>query len=72
MKVLIACISTPGNRYLLDLKSGLSTHAEVVWDADAFWNCQNEFDIIHIHWPEYLSFELESYLQTPPPLLLFE
>jgi len=62
LKVLIACISTPGNRYLLDLKSGLSTHAEVVWDADAFWNCQNEFDIIHIHWPEYLSFELESYL----------
>lgn len=62
MKVLIACISTPGNRYLLDLKSGLSTHTEVVWDADAFWNCQNEFDIIHIHWPEYLSFELESYL----------
>lgn len=62
MKILIACIPTPGNRYLIDLKKGLEAYATVVWDADAFWNCEGDFDVVHIHWPEYLSYEIESYL----------
>ena len=50
---------------MLDLKEGLEQHADVVWDHQEFWNMKNEYDIIHIHWPEYLSFELESYLYKP-------
>lgn len=64
MKVLIACIPTPSNRYLVDLKKGLDEFAEVVWDEHEFWEMKNEYDIIHIHWPEYLSFEIERYLRN--------
>lgn len=62
LKVLFANIPTPGNRFVVDLKEGLEQHADVDWDCDSFWAMDKEYDIIHIHWPEYLSFELESYL----------
>jgi len=65
LKILFANIPTPGNRFVVDLKEGLVQHADVVWDHQEFWNMKNEYDIIHIHWPEYLSFELESYLYKP-------
>lgn len=62
MKILFACIPIPNNRFLTDLKDGLEEHAEVVWDSDEFWKMENAYDIIHIHWPEYLSYEIESYM----------
>lgn len=68
MKVLIACIPNPGNKYMADLIKGLETFADVTWDYQEFWNRQNQYDIVHIHWPEYLSFEIESYLKTSDPL----
>lgn len=64
LKILSACIPTPGNRYLIDLKEGLETYAEVIWDYKAFWECQDRFDVVHIHWPEYLSYDIEAYLYT--------
>jgi len=69
LKILFANIPTPGNRFVVDLKEGLEQHADVVWDHEEFWNMKNEYDIIHIHWPEYLSFELESYLYKPSELI---
>jgi hypothetical protein len=68
-RILIANIPTPGNRFVVDLKEGLERYAEVVWDYEEFWRMENEYDIIHIHWPEYLSFELESYLYKPEELI---
>lgn len=68
MKVLIACIPNPLNSYMSDLVDGLSTFATVTWDYKEFWKCENTYDIVHIHWPEYLSFEIESYLKTNDPL----
>ncbi|MEM6517639.1 MAG: hypothetical protein AAF688_15765, partial [Bacteroidota bacterium] len=64
-KVLFANIPTPGNRFMIDLKQGLENYADVVWDHEEFWSMEKDFDIIHIHWPEYLSFEIESYLHKP-------
>ena len=64
MKVLIACIAIPGNRFVLDLKEGLEMYVNVFWEADAFWKCEDQFDVVHIHWPEYLSYELEAYLSN--------
>ena len=72
LKILFANIPTPGNRFVVDLKEGLEQHADVVWDHQEFWNMKNEYDIIHIHWPEYLSFELESYLYKPNELIPME
>lgn len=68
MKILIACIPNPMNSYMADLVEGLSTFAEVTWDFNEFWNCNANYDVVHIHWPEYLSFEIESYLNTTDPL----
>ncbi len=67
MKILYANIPTPNNRFMVDLKKGLEEHADVTWDCDEFWKCEKEFDIVHIHWPEYLSFEVESYLRSGNP-----
>ena len=53
---------------MIDLKEGLEKHAEVIWDYKEFWNCKNNYDIVHIHWPEYLSFEMESYFRTTDPI----
>jgi hypothetical protein len=64
MKVLIACIPNPLNSYMADLVEGLSSFATVTWDYKEFWACKNEYDIVHVHWPEYLSFEIESYLNN--------
>ena len=62
IKILFANIPTPGNRFVVDLKEGLEVYADVTWDCESFWKMESHFDIIHIHWPEYLSFELEKYL----------
>lgn len=68
MKILIVCIPTPGNRFVTDLKEGLEEHAHVTWNCDEFWNMENHYDIVHIHWPEYLSYELESFLSSKRPI----
>ena len=50
-----------------DLKIGLEQHAEVVWDYEAFWKCDQDFDIVHLHWPEFLSYEVQKYVYTTDP-----
>lgn len=70
MKVLIACIPVPKNKYMADLVEGLSTFCDVTWDCDEFWRMENEYDVVHVHWPEYLSFEIESYLANTKDLSL--
>lgn len=60
MRILLACIPTPGSRYIEDWKSALARHGEIVHDHEAFWSGDGGFDIVHIHWPEYLSFEIEA------------
>jgi glycosyltransferase involved in cell wall biosynthesis len=68
MKILIACIPTPANTYMYDLIKGLNTFADVTWDYKEFWEMENHYDIIHIHWPEFLSFEIESYTHNTTKL----
>jgi len=60
MKILFASIPQPRNRFVRDLQEGILTYAEVVYDCDEFWSCENNYDIVHIHEPEYLSYELEG------------
>jgi len=67
MKILLANLPSKYNRFMSDLKEGLKKCAEVVWDFEEFWKCENEYDVVHIHWPEYLSYEIQSYtLKTEP------
>jgi len=62
VKILFACIPTPLNRFLFDLKNALADHCQVVHDHELFWKCQGDFHIVHIHWPEYVSYEIEKCL----------
>ncbi len=67
MKILFASLPQPKNRFVQDLKAGIERYAEVIYDFNEFWKCQNHYDVIHIHEPEYLSFEIQSYLYNTKP-----
>ena len=51
-----------------ELVEALSDFSEVTWDFEEFWKMENDYDVVHIHWPEYLSFEIESYLNSQDDL----
>jgi len=53
---------------MTDLVEGMQKHAEVIWDEDEFWKCENDYDIIHLHWPEYLSYEMWTQLGNTTPI----
>ena len=75
MKILIANIPTPKNRFLKDLSKAFEKEgASVTWDYEKFWACEETFDVVHIHWPEYLSYTIEAFLSKKDkiPNTLFE
>ena len=59
MRILVANIPLPQNRFLVDLNAALACHSELVHDPDAFWNRTGDFDVVHLHFPEYLTYEIE-------------
>ena len=64
MRVLVANIPLPQNRFLVDLNTALQQHVALTHDEKLFWNRQGQFDLIHLHFPEYLTFEHErQYVQ---------
>lgn len=62
LRVLVACIPAPGTRFLADWKNSLSADCDVVHDHNEFLTGESHFDIVHFHWPEYISFEVEAAL----------
>lgn len=60
MRVLVANIPLPTNRFLADLNAALTAHAEVVHNPDAFWRMEGDYDVVHLHFPEYMTFELQD------------
>jgi hypothetical protein len=68
LKVLFATIPQPANRFVRDLKEGMEKHAEVIWDYEEFWKCQNHYDVVHLHEPEYLSYEIEGCMNNSDPI----
>jgi len=48
MRILVANIPLPTNRFLVDLNQALEKHVEITRDADMFWNMQGEFDVVHL------------------------
>lgn len=68
MKVLFATLPQPNNRFVPDLMAGIEKYAQVIHDHKEFWNCSNHFDVIHIHEPEYLSYEIEACMYNTDPI----
>ena len=62
MRILEVSIPQDGNVYFANLCNGLAKTCRVVHNHNKFWHQSEPFDIIHIHWPEYLSYEIEDCL----------
>ena len=63
MRILVANIPLPANRFLVDLNASLSHHVELVHDHELFWNMEGDFDVVHLHFPEYMTYEIERAYQ---------
>jgi glycosyltransferase involved in cell wall biosynthesis len=55
MKILVANIPLPQNRFLVDLNAAIAHDADVTHNENMFWNQQGNFDVVHLHFPEYLT-----------------
>ncbi len=64
MNILVGSIPMPFNRFLVDLNQRLSVNNELTHDPDTFWNMQGDFDVVHLHFPEYLTFEIQESYKT--------
>jgi hypothetical protein len=73
LKLLVANIPLPANRFLVDLNASLDRHVELVHDHEAFWNMEGNYDIVHLHFPEYMTYEIENaYRETLSDELMAE
>ena len=63
MRLLVANIPLPANRFLVDLNEALEQRLDLVHDHNLFWNMEGEFDVVHLHFPEYLTFEVQKAYQ---------
>ncbi|MEO0794568.1 MAG: hypothetical protein AAFX93_05385 [Verrucomicrobiota bacterium] len=61
MKVLVANIPLPTNRFLVDLNGALiELGIELIHSHEDYWNCEGDYDVVHLHFPEYLTMEIQD------------
>jgi hypothetical protein len=60
LRVLVAQIPMPTNRFLVDLNAELSKGCDITHSSDDFWEMRGEFDLIHLHFPEYLTYPIQD------------
>jgi glycosyltransferase involved in cell wall biosynthesis len=60
MRVLVAQIPMPTNRFLVDLNAALSKGCDLTHSSDDFWEMRGEYDLIHFHHPEYSTFAMQD------------
>jgi glycosyltransferase involved in cell wall biosynthesis len=63
MEVLIANIPLPQNRFLVDLNAAIGKSARITHDEQLFWDRRGEFDVVHLHFPEYMTHAHEDAYQ---------
>jgi glycosyltransferase involved in cell wall biosynthesis len=63
MRVLVAQIPMPRNRFLVDLNAELAKRCELTHDCDAFWQMTGGHQVVHLHFPEYLTYQIEQAYQ---------
>ncbi|MDF1660093.1 MAG: hypothetical protein P1U58_20940, partial [Verrucomicrobiales bacterium] len=73
MRLLVANIPLPQNRFLVDLNEALAKQVDLVHSHKAFWEMNGDYDVVHLHFPEYLTYEIErAYTEGMPEGLLEE
>ncbi|MBA2707459.1 MAG: hypothetical protein H0U59_06615 [Gemmatimonadaceae bacterium] len=60
LRVLVANIPLSANRFLVDLNEALARQCEVVHGGDSFWTMTGEHDVVQLHFPEYLTYDIEA------------
>lgn len=60
MRILVGNIPLPGNRFLVDLNAAIAQHHDLVHDHNQFWNMEGDFDLVHLHFPEYLTQQVQQ------------
>jgi glycosyltransferase involved in cell wall biosynthesis len=60
MRVLVGQIPMPTNRFLADLNAELSKRCDLTHSSDAFWEMRGDYDIVHLHFPEYLTYAIQD------------
>ena len=71
MRVLVANIPLPNNRFLADLNEALSRATSLVHSHEHFWAMSGDYDIVHLHFPEYLTPEIQkAYVEGMPDDLI--
>lgn len=60
MRILVAQIPMPKNRFLVDLNAELSKGCSLHHSSEDFWEKRGEFDLVHLHFPEYLTYDVEK------------
>lgn len=64
MNILVAAIPMPHDWYLNNIQSGLREQGfNITHHPEPFWHASQDYDIVHLHWPEYLSYAIESALR---------
>ncbi len=54
LKILVLADLHTGGDYINDFVYHLKDKCEVVCSFDEFWQHKIDFDLVHIHWPEYI------------------
>ena len=68
LKVLVAQIPMPRNRFLVDLNEKIAESCFLHHSSDDFWEMKGDFDVVHLHFPEHLTYEIEkAYFQGIDP-----
>jgi len=65
MRVLIVAKEGNRNTFVLNLKSALAKFSNVDCSIDKFWNSSDTYQIIHLQWPELLSFMISRKSFSP-------
>ncbi|QDS88908.1 hypothetical protein EC9_31030 [Rosistilla ulvae] len=60
MRILVGNIPLPSNRFLVDLNAAIAQNHELTHDHRRFWNREGDFDVVHLHFPEYLTNEVQQ------------
>ena len=60
LKILVAQIPMPQNRFLCDLNGAIEHGCDLHHSSADFWEMRGVFDVVHLHFPEHLTYEIEA------------
>jgi len=64
MNILVANIPLPGNRFIIDLHEALEKQrVNIEFSHETFWEQRGDFEVVHLHFPEYLTPEVQEAYQ---------